>query len=125
VNDNEREWLRQFEFMQGRIPKLDAVTTFVRTGDEADPRIAEMHARTGFSRWFPVEGGHRVSFPYERGPFDESVFQIEHEAWDHETCKICRSRIDPMTLCWVTKSGPYVILCSSCHSEIVAAGPRT
>jgi hypothetical protein len=118
LTNEEHEWLQQFTFAKSRIPKLDALSVFVPHGGESDPTISEQHARVGFSRWFPVEGGHRVLFPYEGGDFDASRFSIEHEAWDHETCKICRAHIPSMTLCWVTQDGPYVILCSACQQEL-------
>ena len=105
-------------FAPSRIPKLDALATFVPTGEETDPVLEEAFRRSGYSRWFPVPGGHRVLVPFEGGEYD-SRFSIEPEGWDHETCKICRQHIDAMTLCWVTESGPYVILCERCHGEVV------
>lgn len=118
MTSEELTWLRQLRFVPSRIPKLDAISTFVPTGSETDPVLAETHAQSGFSRWFPAEGGHKVSFPFEGGAYDASRFELEPEAWDHETCKTCRLHIDAMTLCWVTESGPYVILCEGCHSEV-------
>jgi hypothetical protein len=38
--------------------------------------------------------------------------------WDHEHCGRCQRSIKPMTLCWVTESGPYVVLCSECHNDV-------
>jgi hypothetical protein len=118
VTPDELTWLRELRFAPSRIPKLDAIGTFVPTGTETDAVIAEAHSRTGFARWFPVDGGHKVIFPFEGGAYDSSRFQLEPEAWDHETCKVCRRHIPAMTLCWVTESGPYVILCDECHGKL-------
>ena len=109
--------------MQSRIPALDALSAFVPQGQENDPAVAEVSKRAGASRWHPVSGGHRVLFPYEGGAYDSQRFAVEPGAWDHEHCKICRARIAPMTLCWVTERGPYIILCESCYAE-VAADPQ-
>ena len=114
----ELAWLRDLRFAPSRIPKLDAISTFVPNGSETDPVIAETQAERGFSRWFPVEGGHKVSFPFEGGAYNASRFDLEPQAWDHETCKICRQHIAAMTLCWVTESGPFVILCERCQGEV-------
>ena len=121
MTPEELAWLRELPFAATRIPKLDAISTFVPTGTETDPVISEAMARTGFARWFPVEGGHNVIFPFEGGSYDSSRFEIELEAWDHETCKVCRRDITAMTLFWVTQSGSYVILCEQCHGELMSA----
>jgi hypothetical protein len=116
--------LSAYRFMPSRIPKLDALATFVALGEGSEPAIQAALQRTGFSRWFPVEGGHRLLIPYDGGEYDSSRFSIESEAWDHETCHTCRAHIDAMQLCWVTESGPYIILCEECHAEFAAMKPR-
>ena len=115
MNDDDLAHLRGFTYHQSRIPALDALATFVPTGEESDPVLREVIARTGFSRWSPVTGGHRVLILHERGSYDPNRFTLEKGAWDHEHCWSCRTRIPPMTLCWVTKSGPYILLCEECH----------
>jgi hypothetical protein len=112
---------RGLEFMESRIPAIDALSTFV--ADDAPPGLAvrqEMEHR-GQSRWFPVPGGHRVLVPYEGGAYDASHSKIESGAWDHETCRHCRVHIPAMTLCWVTRSGWYVTLCTECVAKMRAA----
>jgi hypothetical protein len=117
--------LSDYRFTPSRIPKLDALATFVALGGESDPTVQAAMQVTGFSRWFPVEGGHRVLVPYEGGDYDSKRFSLESEAWDHETCHVCRCHIDAMQLCWVTASGPYVLLCEGCHAEFAAMNLRT
>jgi hypothetical protein len=109
---------RKLSFMESRIPALDALKTFVPTGEEEDPEIQKALRSKGFARWYPVEGGHEVLVPYEGGSFDVKRFEIAKGGWDHEHCKSCGATIEPMTLCWVTRSGQYVILCSECYEKM-------
>jgi len=120
VIEDEFEWLRQLTFAPSRIPKLDALVAFVPFGQERDPNFASTPDGTGFSRWFPVDGGHRVVVPFEGGAYDSGRFSIEPEGWDHETCKICRTPIPSMTLCWVSEGERYVILCEQCHERFLS-----
>ena len=108
--------------MESRIPALDALSIFVAAGAEQEPLIAELQRRSGGSRWFPVQGGHRVLMRFDGGPYDPTRCTIAPGAWDHEHCDVCGERITAMTLCHVTVPGePYVLLCSSCYAEHVAA----
>jgi len=97
---------------------MDALATFIPEGTNPNESVQRTIAKVGFSRWYPVAGGQKVLVPYEGGPFDSTVFSIEKGAWDHETCKVCRGRIPAMTLCWVTKEGPYIILCEQCKAKM-------
>ena len=114
------ESYRDLSFIKSRIPALDALSTFVPEGQEEDPVVHSAISAKGFARWFPVEGGHRVLIPHEGERYDTGRFTIEEGAWDHEHCKACSADIEPMTLCWVSESGPYVILCESCHQKLKA-----
>ncbi len=109
--------------MQSRIPALDALSAFVPTGHEEDTQLQKAVGARGSSRWFPVEGGHDVLFLYEGGEFDAGIFKIKKGAWDHEHCTACGGNIPPMTLCWVTESGPYVILCGDCYEKMNDTSP--
>jgi len=111
---------RELSFMKSRLPALDALSTFVPEGEEDAPDLQAAINAKGFSRWFPVDGGQVVLIPYEGQEFDQERFKIEGGAWDHEHCKVCSADIEPMTPCWVTESGPYVILCSPCHDKLEA-----
>jgi hypothetical protein len=121
TDDDEFSWISQLRFAPSRIPKLDALATFVPLGQESEPVLTEVSMRTGFSRWFPVEGGHQVLYPFEGGTYDAARFSIKAEGWDHETCHVCRAHIPAMTLCWVSEDGPYIILCEQCHEERVTS----
>jgi hypothetical protein len=107
--------LRKLTFVPSRIPRLDALEVFVPKGSEADPAIEEVTKRTGASRWFPVDGGHRVQILYEGGDYDQARFSLVRGGWDHEHCTRCGNTIPSMTRCWVTESERYIVLCEACH----------
>jgi len=111
--------LARLEWMQSRIPALDALVHFVPDGprDAAVDSFATSHR----SRWYPIQGGTRVVVSMERKPnYDATKWQIEKGAWDHEHCDHCGENIPAMTLCWVTKYDPYVLLCDACHTKAAA-----
>ncbi len=114
--------LRTLKFMPSRIPALDALEIFVPTDIVEDAELSELRSRTGQSRWYPVEGGHRVHILYEGGPYNASRFKLLSGAWDHEHCTRCGATIPTMTLRWVTVEDPYVLLDEACHLE--AFGPE-
>lgn len=122
MEDPELQELRRLSFMESRIPRLNALEVFVPTGAENDEAVNELSSRTGFSRWFPVEGGHRVLILFQGGEYDRSRFVFVEGGWDHEHCRRCHQTIEPMTLCWVTESDPFVLLCADCHSLVVGSG---
>jgi hypothetical protein len=111
--------------MESRIPARDALSTFVPAAPAPDPLVAEMENRAGGSRWFPVQGGHRVLIPFDGGSYDSSRFVIESGAWDHEHCDACGEHISAMVLCHVTEpEQPYFLLCDACFHDHVAFRQR-
>jgi hypothetical protein len=118
MNEDDLKVFRNLSFMKSRIPALDALTTFVPDGQEDDPVIEQAIDHSGSARWYPVEGGHRLLILHQRGEYDTERFKLEKGVWDHEHCKACGDRIDSMTLCWVTESGPYVLICNACHEKL-------
>ena len=104
--------------MRSRIPAQDALEVFVPSGAEPDAEMKELIGRTGFARWYPMEGGHMVRTLYEGGPYNAERFTLLKGGWDHEHCTRCGASVEPMTLCWVTRSGPFVLLDEKCHGEI-------
>ncbi len=65
------------------------------------------------------EGGHQLLILYEGGGFDPETFTLLKDAWNHEHCKHCVSRIDALELCWVSTGQHYTILCEACHALVV------
>lgn len=57
--------LPKYLWMESRIPARDALSTFAYEAPEPDPVLAEMQDRGGGSRWFPIQGGHRVLIPFD------------------------------------------------------------
>ena len=118
----ERAQLSQYAWMPSRIPARDALSRFVPEGSGPDPLIAEAEKPVGCSRWYPVEGGHRVLILYEGQPYDPKMFSIERGVWDHEHCDSCGERIGPMELCYVTEPDePYFLLCAACFAKEVSS----
>jgi hypothetical protein len=116
--------LRGQTFTESRIPALDALSTFVPDGEEPSG-ILKAPLDQMPSRWYPVTGGHKVLILYEGGEYDRTQFTIEEKAWDHEHCNVCKARIPSMTLCWVTQSGPWVLLCSECKKRMDSYSERS
>jgi hypothetical protein len=107
--------------MESRIPALAALVMFAPDGTGPDPVIAETQRRMGGSRWYPVPGGHRVLIRYDGSAYDTDRFTVDPRAWDHEHCDACNKNIPAMTLCWVTRSGQYFLLCINCHDRYVVS----
>lgn len=110
--------LRTLRFMPSRIPAQDALETLIQGEERPDAEIQEVMSRTGMSRWYPVEGGHRLLILYEGGPYRPERFTLLKGGWDHEHCSRCRDGIPPMTLCWVTREDPYVLLDEKCYRHV-------
>lgn len=123
--DDELNELRARRFMRSRIPAQDALEAFVPTGEQPDAEMREVMGRTGFSRWYPVDGGHRLLTLYEGGAFDPVRFALVKGGWDHEHCSRCHGTIEPMALCWVTEDDPYVLLDEQCFRLVFGEGTST
>jgi hypothetical protein len=121
MTEEELIAFRGREYRASRFPSLDAICTFVPTGNEDEPAIREALARKGQSRWYPKSGGHKLLILNEGEPVDSARFTLEKGAWDHEHCNGCRARIPSMTLCWVSVADPYTILCEHCYGAVTGA----
>jgi hypothetical protein len=124
VTDDPFVDYRDLDFMESRIPVLDALATFVPDAQPLAPEVERELKQHGQQRWYPVPGGHRVLVPHEGGAPVPAQFRVEERAWDHDTCDRCRVHIPAMTLCWVTRSGRYVTLCVACKSTMDAAAQQ-
>ena len=119
MTNYELDELTRFKWMQSRILALDALVDFMPDGprDTAIDSFATSHR----SRWYPIQGGTRIVVSLERKPeYDATKWKVEQCAWDHEHCELCGEGIPAMTLCWVTKYDPYVLLCDACHTKVAA-----
>ena len=121
----ELEELRGLPFMRSRIPAQDALEAFIPTGQKPDSDVQAV-LDTGYpSRWYPIEGGYRLLVLYDGSPYNTARFTLRPGAWDHEHCSHCGASIAPMTLCWVTETGDYVLLDEPCYQLLRETGPAT
>jgi hypothetical protein len=107
------------DWMPSRIPTRDALVALA----PKEYKFPEEHIPPSYEqRWYPEpDGSLRLLVPYDGGEYNASIFHIERNAWDHTTCDLCMVRIAPMTLCFVTRSGSYVSLCSTCYRRRVVS----
>lgn len=101
--------------MPSRIPVRDALKSkFPKDAEISADIIPSSYEQ----RWFPQEdGGLIVRVPYIGQPYDTKLFEIEIGAWAHTHCMLCDDIIPAMTLCYVTRVGPYIELCSTCYLQ--------
>ena len=115
MTDQELSELPFCDWMPSRIPIRDALVATIAPGVEFPRKLVPPGSE---QRWYPQQnGGLQLMVPYDGGPFDASLFQIETGAWDHTTCDVCVARIPGMILCYVTTSDPYVGLCAKCYEK--------
>ncbi len=120
MTDQELAELRKYPWMESRIPARDALSAFVPAANTQDPVIEQIQERSGASRWYPVDGGHRLLIPFDGEPYDSTRSTLEPDAWDHEHCDACGEHIEAMTLCHVTEPDqPYILLCATCYATYV------
>ena len=117
MTESDLSHLPELAWMPSRIPVRDALAASIPKGTELPqdriPPSAEQ-------RWYPqADGSLRLLVPYDGAEFDSRLFHIEPRAWDHSTCVVCTSYIAAMTVCYVTREGPYMALCCSCYRKHV------
>ena len=113
--------LARVDWMPSRIPALDALVRFV-PNDGPHPETDPVITTSRGSKWYPTEGGFRVVVPIDsKTDHDLTKWHVEKGIWDQEDCDLCGENIPAMTLCWVTKYDPYILLCEACHAKVAAA----
>jgi len=106
-------------FRQIRCPKMDALTIFIPEGQEPPPEVEKMLDEVGLQRWFPEEKGNLVKCPNVLESYDEKLFTLEKDGWDHEHCDKCGGTIEPEELCWKADKGNSVFLfCNRCYQKL-------
>jgi hypothetical protein len=106
-------------FFKTRCPKKDALTVFIPKDQEPSPEIKKILDEAGPSRWFPQDGGHLVKIPNIFDSYDEKLFKIEKDAWDHEHCDKCGGTIEYDEICWVTElENNRYLFCNSCYRKL-------
>jgi hypothetical protein len=118
-NDKEIDSLTTGMFHQICCPKSDALTVFIPEGQKPSSEVQKVLDEAGHQRWFPQEGGHLVKIPNVFDSYDDSIFKIEKDAWDHEHCDKCGATINYSDLCWAAdmENSTY-LFCESCYQNL-------
>jgi hypothetical protein len=116
--------LRRRRFRHVRAAGVDALVAFVTQGEDPSAPVREHLARPEDQRWYPVEGGHLVKWPYEDEPFDATYFRVEAGGWDHEHCSACNRTIAAEQSCWITERGSFFVLCDGCRRRVTNLSRR-
>jgi len=106
-------------FRQICCPKCDALTVFIPKGQKPASEVQKILDEAGPQRWFPQKGGHLVKIPNIFDSYDDNLFKIEKDAWDHEHCDKCGATINSGELCWI--AGPdnnTYLFCESCYQNL-------
>lgn len=106
-------------FRQVRRPKMDALTVFIPKEQKPSHDVQKILDEAGSQRWFPQDGGHLVKIPNVFDSYDDSLFKLEKDAWEHEHCDKCGATIDPDDLCWAAETNNTLYLfCESCYQNL-------
>jgi hypothetical protein len=110
--------LRRRKFAHVRASGADALVAFVPDGAASPPAVrARIHGGTEM-RFYPVEGGQLVKWPWQGPSPDPEHFWVEAGGWDHEHCAACNATIAVDAGCWITPHGSFFLLCEACHRRL-------
>ncbi len=114
--------LRRRKLGHVRAGGADALVAFVAEGEVSPPPVlARIRAGTEM-RWYPIEGGHLVKWPWQGSAPDTKHFRVEPGGWDHEHCSACNATIEVDEGCWVTERGSFFVVCEACRRRIRRLG---
>jgi hypothetical protein len=117
--DKEINSLTSGMFHQVYCPKRDALTVFIPKDQKPSPVVQKALDEAGPQRWFPQEGGHLVKIPNVFDSYDDSIFKIEKNAWNHEHCDKCETTINSGDMCWAAESDNSTYLfCDDCYQNL-------
>ena len=108
----------------------DAQVALVPDGGALPPAVQAKLAERVPSRWYPVEGGHLVKWPWQGGPVPGAGFGVEVGRWNHEHCDACDRTIAVGGTVGLTVRGSFYKLCPYCYRRLtnlgsaLAAGPH-
>ena len=66
-----------------------------------------------------TQEGYRQSIDYRGQSFDSEAYDLVSQKWNHDTCKVCRFRIDPGHSYWETTDNVW-ILCDECYEHLLS-----
>ena len=106
-------------FHQIIYPKIDALTVFIPDGQKPSPEIQKVLNEAGPQRWYPKDNGYLVKCPNIFDKFDENLFKLEKDAWDHEHCDKCGNTINSGEKCWASEeNNTFYIFCDACYKKL-------
>jgi hypothetical protein len=101
------------------FPGTDAASVVIPDGQKPSSEVKEVLDRSGFSRWYPVTGGHRVKVPWHFAKGRESLFEREKKGWDHEHCDYCNEHVNIGQRSWtIPAEGGVWLICQSCRARV-------
>jgi hypothetical protein len=106
-------------FRQVTCPRSDALTVFIPKDQKPSSEVQKVLEEAGPQRWFPQEGGHLVKIPNAFDSYDNTVFKLEKNSWDHEHCDKCGTMINSGELCWAAEANNNTYLfCDNCYQNL-------
>ena len=105
-------------FRKVRCPIMDALTVFIPKDQEPSPQIQKVLDEAGDQRWFPNEQGHLVKIRNVFDTYDDNLFKLEKNGWNHEHCDKCGGTIDPEDECWYAEvDDRFFLFCDTCYQK--------
>ncbi len=118
-NKDPIDSLRSSMFRQVRCPKMDALTIFIPKNQKPSAEVQKVLDEAGASRWFPQDEGHLVQIPNVFDSYDDNLFKLEIDGWDHEHCDKCGGTIEPDDLCRVAEQdNRQYLFCENCYENL-------
>jgi hypothetical protein len=62
--------------------------------------------------------GYSGCVDYRGQPFDKDTYDLVPDRWDHDTCTVCRFRIEPGHSYWEDADSVW-LLCDQCHAYVM------
>jgi hypothetical protein len=118
-NEGTIDRLTSNMFHQVTCPRSDALTVFIPKDQKPSSEIQKVLEEAGPQRWFPQEGGHLVKIPNVFDSYDNTVFKLEKDSWDHEHCDKCGASINFGETCWTAETDNNTYLfCDNCYHNL-------
>ena len=110
--------LRADMFRKTIFVKADALVVFIPEGQEPSPEVKKVLDEIGPQRFYPKEGGYLVKCPSVIASFDENLFTIEKDGWNHEHCDSCGTTIDVGESYWISETDEIILVCNGCYQQL-------
>jgi hypothetical protein len=119
AKDDAFENLTSGMFTKVRCPRRDALVVFIPKNQEPTHAVQKILDEAGSQRWYPKNDGHLVMCPNIFDNYDDRLFNLEKNAWDHEHCDKCGKTISADTDCWISHNTKnYYMFCDDCYKSL-------